>query len=94
MPKAAKLGDIGTDHDGFPPTPIIAGSSSVMIDGKPAARQGDALAPHAKPKHPPHPRAISQGSGSVFIDGKPAARSGDAIDCGGKVQASGTVNIG
>ncbi len=39
MPKAAKLGDIGTDHDGFPPTPIIAGSSSVMIDGKPAARQ-------------------------------------------------------
>lgn len=43
--KAATVGDIGTDHDGFPPTPIIEGSQDIIIDNKPAARVGDALAP-------------------------------------------------
>ncbi|WP_249126887.1 PAAR domain-containing protein [Aeromonas popoffii] len=40
--KAATVGDIGTDHDGFPPTPIIEGSQDIIIDNKPAARVGDA----------------------------------------------------
>ncbi|WP_336915488.1 PAAR domain-containing protein [Vibrio cholerae] len=43
MPGAARLGDIGSEHDCFPPTPIIAGSGDVFIDGKPAARLGDAI---------------------------------------------------
>jgi hypothetical protein len=38
MGNAAKVGDIGTDHDGFPPTKIISGSSDVFIDGLPVAR--------------------------------------------------------
>ena len=50
------LGDLGSDHEGFPPTPVIAGSPDVLIDGRPVARVGDPLAPHSKPKHPPHPR--------------------------------------
>ncbi|MDO2949417.1 type VI secretion system PAAR protein, partial [Aeromonas simiae] len=78
--KAAKIGDIGTDHDGFHPTAIIEGSSDVFIDGIPAARVGDALAPHDKPKNPPHPRAIASGSSTVFINGKPAALTGSAVD--------------
>ncbi|EZJ43287.1 PAAR motif family protein [Escherichia coli 2-005-03_S4_C3] len=65
-----------------------------FIDGLPAARQGDPLTPHDKPKHPPHPRKIARGSSTVFIDGLPAARTGDAIDCGGVVIGGGTVNIG
>ncbi|TQP89273.1 hypothetical protein FLL78_20920 [Vibrio cholerae] len=36
MPRAASLGDIGSEHDCFPPTPIITGSGDVFIDGKPA----------------------------------------------------------
>ncbi|WP_421260016.1 hypothetical protein [Aeromonas sp. 600774] len=48
-PSIALLGDIGTDHDGFPPTPVIAASPDVFLDGKPVARQGDPLAPHDKP---------------------------------------------
>src|SRR5690606_40997910 len=63
------LGDLGTDHQGFPPTPVIAGSPDVLIDGKPVARVGDPLAPHSKPKHPPHPRAIAAGSATVLING-------------------------
>ncbi|HBL7280722.1 TPA: type VI secretion system tip protein VgrG [Escherichia coli] len=79
MPLAAKLTDKGTQHDGYYETVITAGSSTVFIDGLPAARQGDPLTPHAKPKHPPHPRKIARGSSTVFIDGLPAARSGDAV---------------
>ena len=94
MPLAARLNDKGNQHDGYRETVIIAASSTVFIDGLPAARQGDPLTPHDKPKHPPHPRKIARGSSTVFIDGLPAARTGDAIDCGGVVIGGGTVNIG
>lgn len=88
------LGDLGTDHAGFPPTPVIAGSPDVLIDGKPVARVGDPLAPHTKPKHSPHPRAISAGSATVLINGIPAAVTGSAISCGGVTIGSGSVIIG
>lgn len=88
------LGDLGTDHAGFPPTPVIAGSPNVLIDGKPVARVGDPLAPHSKPKHPPHPRAIAAGSSTVMINGIPAAVTGGAITCGGVTIGSGSVVIG
>ncbi len=88
------LGDVGTDHHGFPPTPVIAGSPDVLIDGKPIARVGDPLAPHSKPKHPPHPRAITSGSSTVLINGIPAAVTGSAVSCGGVTIGSGSVVIG
>tara|TARA_R110000851_G_C13100426_1_gene568210 strand:- start:6211 stop:7944 length:1734 start_codon:yes stop_codon:yes gene_type:complete len=88
------LGDLGSDHEGFPPTPVIGGSPDVLIDGRPAARVGDALAPHSKPKHPPHPRTIAAGSSTVMINGKPAAVTGGAISCGGVTIGSGSVVVG
>lgn len=95
MPAAGRKGDNGSDHAGFPPTPAIAGSPDVEINGLPALRLGDAFAPHDKPKHPPHPRALAAGSGTVEINGKPAGRVGDAIDCGGVIDSgSGDVEIG
>lgn len=92
--KAATIGDIGTDHDGFPPTPIIEGSSDIIIDNKPAARVGDKLAPHAKPGSPPHDRAISTGSSTVFFNGKPAAITGSEVGCGGVIIGGSSVIIG
>ncbi|MBL3555298.1 MULTISPECIES: type VI secretion system PAAR protein [Marinobacter] len=92
--KVVLLGDIGTDHQGFPPTPVTAGSPNVLIDGKPVARVGDPLAPHSKPKHPPHPRAIAAGSATVLINGIPAAVTGGALSCGGVTIGSGSVVIG
>lgn len=92
--KVVLLGDLGTDHQGFPPTPVIAGSPDVLIDGKPVARVGDPLAPHSKPKHPPHPRAIAAGSATVLINGIPAAVTGSAVSCGGVTIGSGSVVIG
>lgn len=94
MAKAVKVGDTGTAHDGFPPTPVTSGSPDVKFDGVPAARVGDPLAPHSKPKHPPHGRTIASGSSTVFINGKPAAITGGAISCGGVTIGGGTVNIG
>lgn len=91
---AAKVGDIGTDHDGFHPTAITAGSPDVFIDGIPAARVGDPLAPHDKPNNPPHPRTIASGSSTVFVNGKPLAITGGAVDCGGVIIGSGTVIVG
>ncbi|MEA1081017.1 type VI secretion system PAAR protein [Marinobacter qingdaonensis] len=88
------LGDLGTDHAGFPPTPVIAGSPDVLIDGKPVARVGDPLAPHTKPKHSTHPRTIAAGSATVLINGIPAAVTGGAISCGGVTMGSGSVIIG
>ncbi len=43
--KFVLVGDMGTDHDGFPPTPVTAGSGTVIMDGKPVARVGDPLEP-------------------------------------------------
>ncbi|MBN0986927.1 type VI secretion system PAAR protein [Amphritea pacifica] len=95
MPKAARLGDIGSGHGCFPATPIVSGSGDVLIEGVPAARVGDALAPHGCRKCPPHGRAVAAGSSTVMINGKPAARVGDSISCGGSVASgSGSVSIG
>ncbi|MCW8336080.1 type VI secretion system PAAR protein [Vibrio sp. SCSIO 43135] len=88
------VGDIGTDHDGFPATPVTAGSGTVKFDGVAAARAGDPLEPHDKPKNPCHDRAIAAGSGSVKIDGMPAARAGDPVTCGGVLTGGSSVNIG
>lgn len=87
---AARLGDIDTGHPPSPPTPIINGSTNVLINSRPAARKGDMLVPH-------HPgiRKISEGSSSVLINGKPAARMLDGVNCGGKIIiGSGNVFIG
>ncbi len=94
MAQGALVGDMGSGHDGYPATAIISGSSTVKIDGKAVARQGDALAPHDKPKHPSHPRVIKEGSSTVNIEGLPAARVGDGVSCGGVIVGGSSVNIG
>ncbi|ECC1694490.1 hypothetical protein DPB93_18305 [Salmonella enterica subsp. salamae] len=43
MSIAARLGDKGTQHDGYCETVITAGSPTVFINGLPAARTGDAV---------------------------------------------------
>lgn len=91
---AAKIGNIGTDHDGFRPTAITAGSPDVFIDGMPAARVGDPLESHDKPNTPPHPRKIASGSSTVLVNGKPLAITGGSVDCGGVIIGSGTVVVG
>lgn len=59
--------------------PVIAGSPTVLIGGKPAARLGDQMACCGPPD------TIIMGSATVLINGKPAARMGDTAAHGGKI---------
>ena len=62
-----------------PPCPqgsIASGSDSVMVEGKQAARAGDATGCGS---------TVVEGSADVFINGKPAAVQGDATGCGGSI---------
>lgn len=72
----------GTSHVGGPV--IGPGCVTVIIEGKPAATEGDdciCVGP---------PDKIISGSGGVFIGGRPAARSGDSCEHGGVVIGGGT----
>lgn len=63
---AATAGSVTAEQDaccGGNQGTVAAGSASVFINGKPAARQGDALAAHSGAG------TISSGSGNVFIGG-------------------------
>lgn len=98
MPGAARVTDIGSSHDCFPDSAVTAGSPDTLINGHPAARVGDPLAPHGctcSGGHGLHPRSIAAGSSTVFINGKAATRIGDGVSCGGCVSTgSGNVIIG
>jgi uncharacterized Zn-binding protein involved in type VI secretion len=76
---AARLGDT-TAHGGS----IVAGCSTVLIGGKPAARVGDMhVCPMVDFVTPHVGGPIIMGSPTVFIGGMPAARVTDIATCTG-----------
>jgi uncharacterized Zn-binding protein involved in type VI secretion len=93
---AARVGDATEcPKDNDPPAhvggKIVAGSSNIFINGKPAARLGDAISGCEDGSDD----AIADGSSSVSFNGRPAARVGDATDHDGSITAgSGSVVIG
>lgn len=95
MPAAARKGDPLAGCDGIIESAV---SSTVLINGIPAATVGSMSSDHSPygPPHPPHvPNPIVSGSGTVLIDGQPAARVGDPFSCGHSVGGgSGDVIIG
>lgn len=94
MAGIARKGDMASGHGCFQPSEIITASPDVEVDGIPAARIGDAVAPHDCADCASHDRVIAQGSATVFVNGVPVARVGDAVDRGGAVtDGSATVVI-
>ncbi|KIG18371.1 hypothetical protein DB30_00656 [Enhygromyxa salina] len=95
MPHAARLGDPHTCPLASPNAHVggvilAAGSTSVVIDSRPAAMQGSTCACGPGPVN-----EVAVGSTSVTIDRKPAARIGDPTTHGGViVGGSATVLIG
>lgn len=82
MPLAARVGD-PTAHPGAIAPP---GVPTVLIEGQPAAVQGDTHICAFPPPAGPHPsNTITKGSATVFIGGKPAARVGDLTGCGAPI---------
>lgn len=92
MPKVSRVTDIASGHGCFPPSPAVAGSGDVFVNGLAVHRKGDAVAPHGCPNCPPHPRSTSGGSPSVFVNGKAVVRVGDGVGCGGSLSA-GSANV-
>ena len=94
MPAAARKGDAVACG-----SKINEGSGNVNINGKPAARFGDAGLESGFSNH-----TIKEGSGTVNINGKKAARVGDKVTTHTKSPpthtepaisaGSGNVNIG
>jgi uncharacterized Zn-binding protein involved in type VI secretion len=79
MPAAARQGD-PTAHGGT----IAVGDPTVLINGMPAARQGDMhVCPMCNGPVPHVGGPISMGAPTVMINGMPAARMGDVCTCSG-----------
>lgn len=96
MPAAARLGDINVPHcSGHV---MAQGSPDVIINGRPACRQGDITTGHLVPggrRCGSHSAPVARGSLSVLINGRGAARVGDAIaGCTRIAQGSADVVIG
>lgn len=87
MPAVTRQGDGCTGHGAFPPRNSVSGSGNVMINGKPAHRQGDGWEIHCNPKPVCHGGSLAAGSGTVIVNGKQLGRVGDPVDCGSAVAA-------
>ena len=96
MPPAARLADICTGHECFPPRANVEGSKNVFVNGMPLHRQGDGWSVHCcthpEVTHGCHGSVLAVGSSTVYINGKQAGRIGDPVACGGNV-ATGSPNV-
>ena len=91
----SRVGDYGSGHSGFQPTKVISGSSNVIANNIPVARQNDEVLKHKRPNSPYHNRYISGCSSTTIVNSRGVARIGDAIGCGGLlVQGSPNVSKG
>lgn len=76
---AARVGDMTSGHDGYPGTPIITGSSTLICDGKGVACVGDKCQDHDKSHGHNHTPIITGGSSFFKIDGRAAAMTGSEV---------------
>ena len=90
MPAVARLKDLDTGHECFPPRANTA-STTVFVNGSPAVNVGTSWLSHCCGPVC-HPGTQSLGSGTVNIEGKPIARIGDLVSCGSAC-ASGSGNV-
>jgi uncharacterized Zn-binding protein involved in type VI secretion len=96
MPLAARLADICTGHECWPPRPNDQGSPNVRINGRPAHRQTDHWMTHCCPEIPEcHDSHLAAGSPTVRVNGLQKGRIGDPVACGSAVMTgSPNVNVG
>lgn len=96
MPAVARVGDICTGHECFPPRACAAGSPNVYVNSRAAHRVGDAWNIHTctdpGTPHGSHDSVLGSGSGSVYVNGKALGRIGDSVACGSSV-ATGSGDV-
>ena len=92
MPAVSRLGDLTTGHESFPPTPSIAASGNVNVNGLGVVRVGDAFQVHCNPTPVCHQGTLAAGSGSVFVNGLAVGRIGDMLTDGDAI-GQGSSNV-
>lgn len=93
MSGAARLSDLCTGHGCWPSRPNVQGSPDVIVNGRPAHRQGDLWAVHCCPAIPEcHSSSLAAGSPVVFTNGRQQGRINDPVACGSKV-LTGSPNV-
>ena len=90
MSNVARLTDICSGHDGYPPRTNTSASSDVFVNGLGAHRVGDAWGTHKKKYS--HDSVLSTGSATVFVNGLAFGRVGDLVACGSSI-ATGSDNV-
>jgi uncharacterized Zn-binding protein involved in type VI secretion len=69
---------------------ITGGAPGITVNGKPVARQGDAVTGAPTTPGAPTQDTITGGSNNVFFNGRPAATVGSGTGCGGVVTGGAT----
>lgn len=75
-------------HDDYPPTNVIASSTTVFVNGKTVVLEGDKIIPHTNPSPETHDGVVIASTSKVFIQGKKVAMIGDKISCGDTIAQS------
>jgi uncharacterized Zn-binding protein involved in type VI secretion len=75
----ARVGDMTSGHDGYPGTPIITGSATMLCDGKGIACAGDRCEDHDKSHGHRHTPIVTGGSSFFTVDGRPVAVVGSEV---------------
>jgi uncharacterized Zn-binding protein involved in type VI secretion len=94
---AARVGDaVATGHLCDTTTTIASGATTVLINGRPAARALDPLAPHTSGIPPiclPHSAVVNAGRLDILVEGKPLATFGSSADAGSITSSSENVAV-
>lgn len=86
MPAIARVTDIGSAHESYPDTDVIAGSNDTDSDSLPVCRVGDPLRPHSSPSPSPiHNRQLAKGSSNTDVNSLPVGYISCPVDCGGLI---------
>lgn len=81
MPSVIRVGDLSVGHDGYPPTPVLDGTTDFLVNGKAVALVGSKWQDHRKGKHH-HSGVSTVGSTTFLVNGVGVVRTGDAINDG------------
>ncbi|MCD8139331.1 MAG: PAAR domain-containing protein [Planctomycetaceae bacterium] len=77
-----RQGDSTAGHGCWPPTSPAAFSDNVLVNGRGAVRQGDAIIPHTCPSIPETHSGAYAGDASVLVNGRPVQVVGNPVTCG------------